>query len=122
MVRCKEAVVDGDVVLPVVPANKATIVVTIGAVKTAVELTVDEVDTSTGEGNEAAVGGIAIHTAVERHSRVTVFDDNVRVFHYTGNETTCKLLAGTDGAFGMQTDESGIADIAEGSHVVLCNA
>ena len=79
MVRCKEAVVDGDVALLVVPANKATIATAVGTLKATVELTVDEVDTSTGVGNEAAVGGIAIHTAVERHSRVTVFDDNVRV-------------------------------------------
>ena len=73
VIGVEDAVLDGHTVVADI-ARKAAIVAAVGSLETAVELTVADGESATHTAHKAAIGGVTIHAAVNRHRRTAVLD------------------------------------------------
>ena len=118
MVGGKETVVDDGRTLVLAIAYEAAVVVALGSLESAVELTAAYRNRRfvAQTGNEAAVG---IVRTVDGHRRATVLNSDIVAIEYVCYQTARILSRGLDASSHVQVLDGGVANIAEGSHVLL---
>ena len=120
MIRLEQTVLDIQRAVAVDPAHEAAVRMAVATLEAAVELTVADGDSAIQTAHKAAVGGITIHTAVNRHRRTAVLDADGAACQSFRDEAGSNLFAGSNGTCRMQVTDSGSGShIAEGGNLFL---